>query len=442
MSHAKVIFVRPPNLQKSEQWKKQGVTRCPLNISLLASYLRSEGDYQCSLIDFEVMEVHSPEHMAEIVLKESPKYICITTLTPRYPTVVRMCRRIKQLSSDVVTIVGGPHVTGAPMTALHEGISYGIIGEGEEALLDLLNTLEEGRDISKVSNLIYRDADTIKINKARPFIKDVDKLPFPAWDLMKFDEYHDPAYFKGSHVAIFSGRGCPHDCSFCASCVTWKRRLRERSVENVMDEIRYIVNVLGINNLMFWDDSFAANKKRALAICNHIIEEKIAINFTVQIRADSISEELVKALRKSGCSFAAIGVESGNEEILKRVGKKETKDQFRTAVKMMKKEGLPIIASYIIGLVGDTHETIKETIDFAFELDADQSKFMILAPFPGTRDYDLAVRKGLVDPMNFDQMESLNYYDSVAINLSEVSDEDLIRYQDEAYERFDSLRSI
>ena len=442
MISKKVVFVRPPNLQKSSQWKKQGVIRCPLNISLLASFIRERGDYECSLVDLETKEVLSPAEMADIVLAESPKYVCITTLTPRYPTVVRMAQQIKRLNPGVVIIVGGPHVTGSPQTTMYDGISFGITGEGEEALLELLNTLEKGHTVSAVKNLVYRDNGTTKVNEVRPFIRNLDELHFPAWDLMELEEYLDPAYFEGNHLAMFSGRGCPYDCTFCASCVTWRRKLRLRSVENVMDEIRHIVNVLGINNLMFWDDSFAANKKRAIAICNSIIEEKININYTVQIRADSLSEDLAAALRDSGCSFAAIGVESGNDEILKRIGKKETKAQLRCAVEIMKESSLPVIASYIIGLPGDTHETIKETIDFAFELDANQSKFMILAPYPGTRVYNLAVRKGLVDPTSFEQMELLNYYDSVAINLSEVSDENLISYQDDAYSRFDELKAV
>ncbi|MHC4073253.1 MAG: B12-binding domain-containing radical SAM protein, partial [Planctomycetota bacterium] len=137
----------------------------------------------------------------------------------------------------------------------------------------------------------------------------------------------------------------------------------------------------------------------------------------------------------------AIGVESGNEELLEKIGKRETKAQFRDAVRAMKQANLPVIASYIIGLPGDTHETIKETMEFALELDADQSKFMILAPYPGTRVYDIAVQRGLVDPTSFEQMEDLNYYDSVAINLSEVSDEDLIAYQDQAYEQYDTVHA-
>ena len=439
MSSAKVAFVRPPNLQKSGQWKKQGVIRCPLNIALLASFIRQRGDYDCTLVDFETTETSSITEMAQIVLAQSPKYICITTLTPRFPTVVRMSQEIKRLDSTVTIIVGGPHVTGCPQTALYDSISYGIVGEGEEALLELLDTLEAGRDPSHVGNLIYRDDTSTKVNKMRPFVKTLDELPFPAWDLMNLDDYVDPAYFKGRHLAIFSGRGCPYDCTFCASAVTWRRKLRLRSVENVMEEIRHIVNGLGVRNLMFWDDTFAADKKRAIAICNRIIEEELDISYTVQIRADACSDELIEALKDSGCAFAAIGVESGNEQILEKIGKREAKDQFRNTVSAMKRANLPTIASYIIGLPGDTHETIKETMEFALELDADQSKFMILAPYPGTRVYEIAVQKGLVDPASFEQMEDLNYYDSVAINLSEVSDDDLIRYQDQAYEQYDAL---
>jgi len=436
---AKVTFVRPPNLQKSGLWKKQGVIRCPLNIALLASFIREKGDYDCSIVDFEITEVSSPQEMAEIVLEGSPKYVCVTTLTPRYPTVVRMAEELKRLAPEITIIVGGPHVTGAPQYALYDSISYGIIGEGEEALLNLLNSLEAGSDVSGISNLIYWHKDNIAVNGPRPFIKKLDELPWPAWDLMRMDEYTDPAYFEGSHLAIFSSRGCPYDCSFCASRVTWKGKLRLRSTDSVIDEMRYIVNALGINNLMFWDDTFAADKKRAIDICRRIVEDKLDIKYTVQIRADSVTQDLATALKDSGCSFAAIGVESGNEIMLSSIGKRETKAQFENAVKVMKDVGLPIIASYIIGLPGDTHETIKETIDFAFELDADQSKFMILAPFPGTRVYDLAVKQGLADPTSFEQMEALNYYDSVAINLSNVSADDLIKYQDEAYERFDNL---
>lgn len=440
MSRAKVVFVRPPNLQKSGLWKKQGVIRCPLNISLLASYIRSNGDYDCCIVDFEVIPATSNLQMAQAILEKSPRYVCFTTLTPRYPVVVKISEQIKKIDSSVVIIAGGPHVTGTPATCLFDVIDYGITGEGEIALLDLLDILENKQKPYAVRNLVFKDKSCVKVNETRPFIENVDALPFPAWDLMDVREYVDPVYFKGSHLAIYSGRGCPYDCVFCASAVTWKRKLRLRSVENVMEEIRYITSILKVKNLMFWDDTFAVDQERAYSICNRIIEDKLGIGYTVQLRADSVTPGLADILKSSGCLFAAIGVESGNEEMLAKIGKRETKEQFRQAINIMKAAKLPSIASYIIGLPGDTHETIRETIDFAFELNADQSKFMILASYPGTKVYDLAFQAGLVDPWSFAQMEAVNYYDSVAINLSSVSAEDLLKYQDEAYEKFDKLR--
>lgn len=440
MAKPLVIFVRPPNLQQSAAWKKQGVVRCPLSLAMLAAYVRENGPFACGLVDFDELDPVSIDHMAKTILRDKPQYVCLTTLTPRFPTAVQIARQIKTYSPATVTIVGGPHVTGLPEHSLFDGFDYGIAGEGEQALLELLTALENDKPVENIQNLIYRGENGITVNRQRAFIADLDSLPRPAWDLMNIEAYKDPTYFPDSHVAIYTTRGCPHDCNFCASAVTWKRRVRYHSVENVIDQIRYIVNELGVHDIMFWDDTFAINQQRAIEICERICREGLDIRYTAQFRADACTPELVDALLKSGCSFGHIGVESGNDEMLARIGKGETKEQFRQAVRVMREAGLPCIASYIIGLPGDTHETIQETIDFAFELDVEQSKFMILTPLPGTRVYDMAVERKLADPSSLGQMEALNYYDSVSINLSEVSDEDLIRYQDIAYERFDSKK--
>ena len=441
MNNARIVFVRPPNLQKSGEWKKQGVVRCPLNIAMLASYIRTRGSFDCTIVDFEIIQAHTPSEMAACILEQHPAYVCFTTLTPRFPTVVRICREIRAVRPEVITIVGGPHVTGLPSASLFDGVSYGIIGEGEDALLELLNCLEQKSDPSSVRNLVYTNsAGTTVVNECRPFMPNLDELPFPAWDLMQINEYLDAANYDGPHLAIFTARGCPFDCKFCASSITWRRKYRVRSVDSVMEEIRHIVRVIGIRNIMFFDDTVAVNRKRLLDLCDRLIREKLNISYVVQTRADDIDDELVTILKNSGCTHLHIGVESGNEEMLKKIGKRLTKDQMRKAIEILKRNDMPAIASYILGLPGDTHETIRETIDFAFELDAYQSKFMILGVFPGTEYYEKALKMGLADPQSFEQMEALNYYDSVAINLSNVSDEDLLRYQDEAFERFDRSR--
>ncbi len=436
----KVVFVRPPNFQKSGQWKKQGVVRCPLTLCILSAYISENGPYECDILDFEEIDPVSIENMARVILRENPKFVCFTTLTPRYPTVIKTAAEIKKISPETVVVVGGPHVTGVPGHCLFEGIDYGITGEGEVALLSLLNALNGSAVLDNLPNLVYRKDSVVKVNPCGPFIDNLDSVPMPAWGAMNLDSYVDPVYYGGPHLPMLTTRGCPHDCSFCASAVTWKRKVRFKSVHRVMDELHYITEKLGVRNIMIMDDTFAINRQRALEICRRICDERLGIKYVVQFRADACTGELVDALLKSGCMFGHIGVESGNEQMLSRIGKGETKQQFRDAVKLMKSAGLPCIASYIIGLPGDTHETIQETIDFAFELDVEQSKFMILTPLPGTRVYDMAVSRGLADPGSLEQMEALNYYDSVSINLSEVSDEDLIRYQDIAYERFDNRK--
>ena len=430
---SKVVFVRPPNLQKSGDYKKQGVIRCPLNLALLASYIREKGNYTCSIVDFEIIEENNITKMANIILNEKPNYICFTTLTPRFPIVSRIAKEIK----NIPIIIGGPHFTGNPEDSLCDNITYGIRGEGEEALLELLNSLEEGKDISNLQNLVFKTKVGVHVNPTRPYIKNLDTLPPPAWDLMKLNEYVDPNYFEGPHVAIFTTRGCPYNCKFCASCVTWNRKVRFNSVDRVINDIKYIVNTLGIRNIMFHDDNFTSNKRRAIEICKRIISEKLDIKYTMQVRADNVDKELIANLKDSGCQFAAIGVESGNQDILKSMGKRETKEQFRNAIKILKDFKLPSIASYIFGFPEDTNETIKETIDFAEELNADQSKFMILSAYPGTEYFRLAKERHLVDQLSLEQMENLNFYDHVSINLSKVSNKDLLRYQDEAYKKFD-----
>lgn len=438
---SKVVFVRPPNLLKSGLWKKQGVIRTPLNLAILASYIRKYGEYDCSLVDFETINANSPAEIAMIIINQKPKYVGFTTLTPRFPITVKIAQEIKKQDPWIINIIGGPHITGAPFSSMYPGIDYGIIGEGEEALLELLNALENKQDVKKIRNLLFIENRKVQMNETRPFIKNIDELPLPAFDLININEYVDYPFFKGVHIGLCTSRGCPYNCSFCASNIAWKRTVRLSSSERVIEEILYMINNYKINNFLFFDDNFDTNKKRAFEICDKIIKNNIRINYVVQIRADSITLGLAEALKKSGCIYVAMGIESGNEEMLRKIGKKETKEQIRKAVSLLKEINLPIIASYIIGLPGDTHETIRETIDFAFELDADQSKFMLLAPVPGTTVYDLACSKKLIDPFSFEQMENTSFYDSVSINLSNVSNEDLIRYQDEAYERFDKSRN-
>ena len=435
----RVTLVHPPNLQRSGKWEEQQVYRTPTNLALLASCIRQNG-HEPKILDFDVAR-DSSENMTAQIIETEPHVVGFTCLTPRFPAVIDIARRCKAINPKIVTIIGGPHVSGLPQHSLNGPVDYGIVGEGEEALIELLDTLETSGSVENIANLVFRSAGRVKVNPTRPFIKDLDSLPLPAWDLLNLDAYREPTVFNGPHVGIISGRGCPYDCYFCASRVIWKRRARFRSAGSIVNEVALLVRTFGINEFMFYDDTFTLNRKRVLEICSKIQEQHLNIRFHGQTRADTVDLEVARALKEAGCIALAIGVESGDEAILRQIGKGETKEQIRSAVDVLRKVGLPCICSYIIGHPGDTYESIQATIEFAKELDAHQSKFMIATPYPGTRLYDMAIQRRLLGERGAEDLGEYTYYQHAVANLSCVSDDDLIKYQQEAYDNY-SFRSL
>jgi radical SAM superfamily enzyme YgiQ (UPF0313 family) len=432
----KIALVQPPNVQRSGDWKKMKVSRPPINLALLASYLRQFG-HQPFIYDLDWSE-GSVNEISELILASSPDVVGFTCLTPRIEITLHIAAKIKQLNHGVKIVLGGAHVNAVKEQSLYTAdIDYAIYGEAEEALVELLKAIKAGGDLSKIRNLIYRKGKKVTINPIRPFIQNIDGLPFPAWDLLNLPDYKDPANFNGIHMGVMTARGCPWNCIFCSSGVIWGRKVRFRSAENVADELQYIVEKLGITNVMFYDDTFTLNKTRFLKICEEIKKRKLNLRYYCQLRVDTIDDEIADGLAESGCMTAALGIESGDEEILKTLKKGIKKSQAHKAVAALKSAGVPILASYIIGSPGDTHESIHKTFEFAKELDTNQTKFMICTPFPGTELFNMAVEKGILsDRPTPAQCAGLTYYQYVAANMSKVSDEELLRYQRDAYGLF------
>ena len=432
----RITLINPPNVEFT------GTFRPPINIAGLATYVRDFG-HTPKIIDFEAIILKNseidPNKMANEIMESSPHVVGFSTITPRYPLIIHTARACKKFDPNVVIVLGGVHVTGEPKSVFHDSaIDYAIVGEGEEPLLDLLNALEAGQDVTAIPNLAYRKSNgEVVVNPNRQFIKEVDSLPFPAWDLLPLEKYKDEVMFYKNYMGINTARGCAWDCNFCASNVVWKRRVRMRSAENVVEEIKQLIEKHNINEFFFYDDTYTTNKQRVFEICNLIKQKHLKIRYYVSIRADTLTIDLANALKESGCILALLGVESGDEAILDKTGKGESKDEIRKACAVMKEVGLPFSNTFIIGHPGDTHESIQATIDFAKELDSDQVKFMIATPFPGTHLHRMAVEQGKikdVDPMKYDDYTC---YQHVAVNLSDVTDEDLKTYQTKAYEEYD-----
>jgi anaerobic magnesium-protoporphyrin IX monomethyl ester cyclase len=432
----KVTLIQPPNMQRTGKWKSQKVCRTPTNLALLASYIRQHGHVP-RIVDLDI-EGGTLEEIARLILANDPQVIGVTCLTPRFPITMDIIAACKQINPAVIAVIGGPHVTGLPQYALKDPmVDYGVVGEGEEAFLELINNLAAGKPVDSVANLIHRHNGAVKVNPVRPFIADLDALPFPAWDLLKLEHYVDPAFYQGPHLGLMSARGCPFDCYFCASRVVWGRRVRYRSPANMIAEIDEAIGVYGIREFMFYDDTFTLNRKRIMEFCDIVIQRRFDIRFYAQVRVDTIDVDMVKKLKAAGCFAVAIGVESGNDRILKTMGKTLTKEQIRHGCQVLKAANMPFLASYIIGHPGDTHETIRQTIDFANELDADQSKFLIATPYPGTRFFDMSVERGIIPKEGAADLGDHTYFQHVAANLSEVSDADLLAYQQQAFDDYD-----
>ena len=302
-----IAFVQPPNPQRSGDWKKMGVSRPPINLAILAAYVRQFG-HNPSILDLDWFDGGVNEATRDI-LKYNPDVVCITCLTPRLEIALSIAHGIKEWNPKVKIVMGGAHINGTK--ELHPDIDYAIYGEGEEALVELLKAIETKRGFESIRNLIYRQGTETIINKQRPFINDLDKLPFPAWELLDLQNYKDTATFDGPHMGVMTSRGCPWNCIFCSSGVTWGRNVRFRSVENVVEELKQITE-MGIRNIMFYDDTFTLNKPRFLAICEGMVELKL--KYYCQLRVDTVDSEVAEALKMSGCIMAAIGVESQSED--------------------------------------------------------------------------------------------------------------------------------
>jgi radical SAM superfamily enzyme YgiQ (UPF0313 family) len=320
----------------------------------------------------------------------SPDIISITMLTGTYKSAENVGRIAKELNKDIDVVVGGTHPTVLPEETIeNEYFDYVIRGEGEYTFLDLAN----GARLEDIKGLTYvNKKDETVNNPDREFIEDLDSIPFPSRDLYLNDtQYIDYGY-------IMTGRGCPFECTLCASKKVWKGHVRFRSPENVVEEVKHVHNRYSTKLFYFVDDTFTLNKNRTKKICELLIRTNMDINWICDTRVDTIDEELLRLMKESGCVRVKIGVESGNERILKKVKKKINKKQIRNSVSIIKKVGIDFTIYLMIGFPSETKAEMQETLDFARELDPTYYSFSILAPYPGTKIYDDVIRSGIILP--------------------------------------------
>jgi len=372
-----------------------------LGVAYLASVLLKNG-YGVEVVDMRVDR--NKTQLYNKITDFKPDYVGVTSLSNQYRIAYELIDGIKE-KFDVPVVFGGYHVS-----VIHEKVlqdtraDYAIFGEGEYTLLDLVN----GTDPSKIQGLIWRKDSEIIANPWREFMKNLDDLPYPAFEKFPLEKYLD------RKIPITTSRGCPHRCTYCAVRLGMGQNFRPRSPENVVDEIEYWYQK-GYRYIEFNDDCFNFNMQRAERICDLLIEKNLDLKWDIRngIRVDKINKTLVEKMKAAGCFFVALGIESGNPETLKKVKKGIKLEQAKRAVKLCQEVGIHIDTFFIIGLPFDTYESFKKTLSFAKSLNlgkGDEARFFNLVPFPGSELFEWVQENGrFLHPVE-EYLNSINIY--------------------------------
>ena len=323
-----------------------------------------------------------------------------------FPVVREVCREIKKINPGILTVVGGNYPTFMTEYCLAEpGLDFIALGEGETAMLNLIRHLRDGRELSGIDGLAFKQEGRPAINPKTRWIADLDSIPFPARDLLPMALYrkvgipHSLSMTSRRHAPMITSRGCPAHCIYCSSTHFWGNHYRFRSPGNVLAEIEGLVKDWGIEEVQFEDDNMTADRRRAKEIFRGMIERglKIKFNFPNGLAMWTMDEEMVDLMARAGCYEMTLAYESGCPEVLKKIVKNPLNLQKAAAItKRIKAQGIRTDAFYIIGFPGETREQIQQTFDFAREMGTDMAYFFVANPLPGSELYEIAKRENML----------------------------------------------
>lgn len=427
----RVLLIYPPSPVINREDRCQQPTKellvipplPPTDLMYLASIVENCG--------FEaIIRDYSQGGNFEADLKEiQPNYLVANIATPTFKSDMMAVQLAKEIVPSICTIVKGAPFLTYNTNTIYENpfIDYVIMGEAELTLKDILDGVPD----NEILGICYRENFQPVKNDKRPFIDNLDILPFPARHLVDNSIYKRPDNGKVQAV-VKVARGCPFHCFFCLATPVSGAKVRTRSPENIVAELKECVEKYNIKNFLFWSDIFNFNREWTLELCQKIIESGLKITWSSNTRADTMDDEMAKMMYKSGCRLVSIGVESGSQKMLDNIGKKITLDDIRNTVKILKKNKIKIYNYFVIGLPWETEETVEETIKFAIELDSNFISFYTATPLPGTKYFAYAMLNKLVEG-NLDFRSA--YYEPV-VRSEHLSKERIFELHKQAVKRF------
>lgn len=413
MNHMRVYLINPPVsfgvrqvregrcMQRSGAWTSIWT---PLSLAYCASVMREDG-MGVNLTDC-IAEGMNMDNLIKKVTDFNPDLVVINTATPSIETDLKTAGIIKNALPDVLTAAIGIHPTSLPESCLkdYHGLDFCIRREPEYTALYLARAIAANKNINDINGISFKRGGQIINNPDRRYIRDLDSLPFPAWDLIDLDRYRMP--FSGERFLLLAtSRGCPYRCRFCSERSYYGSKLRARSPPEVIREIEWNTDNHGIDSFLFWSESFTLARPYVYEICDSIIGRGLNIKWVCNSRVDSVSPDMLDLLKRAGCWMIGFGVESANQHVLDAMNKGITVKQIRDALKWSKDAGLEVTAHCMIGYPGESSSDIKNTLELVKELEVDFAQFYCTVPFPGSELYMTAIEDNRIVNSDWSKFE-------------------------------------
>jgi anaerobic magnesium-protoporphyrin IX monomethyl ester cyclase len=382
----KILFITPPFhagvVEVAGRW-------VPLYYVYLAGVVRTAG-FDAEIYDAMTKFVGYKE-IEEKIVESRPDFVAVSAITCTVVDAIKVVELAKRIDPEIITIMGGVHASFMydEVFSTSRAIDFIIRGEGERTIVELLRTIQDGGDLSRVEGIVYRDGDTIRVTPSRPLLHSLDALPM-AWDLLDWEDYRYFIIPDSRLGAISTSRGCDKECTFCSQQKYWLRKWRARSPEDIVDEMEVLNRDFGVNLVLFTDEYPTADRQRWERLLDLVIERQIDMRILMETRAPDIvrDEDILDKYKEAGIIHIYVGTEAAEQESLDHMRKDLSVEESKKALSLLREVGIITETSMILGYPDETEERIARTLELAIEFNPDFAHFLAIAPWPYSDIYE------------------------------------------------------
>ena len=401
----KILLINVPYI--FELYKESTI---PLGIAYIASNLRQS--HTVKILDMNIEKVTRTDFI-KLLCDFKPDLAGFSVKTPTQPLCNELAHLIKETNPDIKIVFGGPQPTACP-EELTQDVDYAVIGEGEKTILELADTIEKNKNPMHVSGISFKSHNRIIITKPREAISTLDEIPFPSFDLFPTEKYTGCGFRNGFYM--ITSRGCPYSCTYCSAHLTFGKKVRRRSIKNVIQELSGLIEKYYIKWIVFDDDVFTLDRNYCANLCKEIISQKMDITWWCNTRVDRVDEKLLEIMHKAGCEQISYGIESGSERILSMIKKGTNVQQAYEAVKSTRKAGIVPSGYFMVNFPSEKMDEIQSTIDLAKTIGVTYFRISMAIPYPKTDMWEQCSNDKILPT----SLENYAYLNNIIIHNPEV----------------------